>query len=450
MKTALVWFRRDLRVADNTALHAAGRDFDRVYGLYVFEDRELKDSRAGAPRLHFILESLDSLGKNLAERGSQLLWRRGVAEEEVLQAVRETGAEAVYYNFDGEPGGCARDKRVRAKLRAQGVLPRAWKDDVLHDGREVLKADGKPYVVFTPYSRAWRALPKEAPLPAPRFRQPAGPLPEEPLPTLAELGFTLEADPARLAFQGGERAGRDRLKAFAAGPLLRYGSLRDFPAADGASRLSAHLTVGTLSPRTVYAKAMEARAAHPRAGEEVDTFVGELIWREFYRQILWHFPQVETEAFKPAYKDLPWRNDAKQFQAWCEGRTGYPIVDAGMRQLNQTGWMHNRLRMIAAMFLTKHLLVSWQWGERYFMQRLADGDLASNNGSWQWSASTGTDAQPYFRIFNPNRQAERFDPEGEFIHRYVPEADRPGYPRPIVDHAAQRLKTLALFKGHVG
>jgi deoxyribodipyrimidine photo-lyase len=444
LSTALHWFRRDLRVADNQALHAASRTHDRVYGLYLFEERALRSPSQGAPRLAFALDSLRSLEKNLHERGSQLLWRRGEAVAELVRAVRETGAEALYYNFDGEPAGFARDRRVRAALEAQGIVVRAWKDDVLHDAREVLKADGKPYVVFTPYAAAWRALPKEAPVPAFRLKMPVPPLPAAPLPTLAELGFTLEAEICR----GGEHVGQGLLKGFLSGPMAAYQSRRDFPAVEGTSRLSPHLALGTLSPRTVYAKAAEAIAALPACQrEEGETFQKELIWREFYRQILWKFPHVETEAFRPAYNEIAWENDERHFAAWCAGKTGFPLVDAAMRQLNATGWMHNRLRMIVAMFLTKDLLVSWQWGERYFMQRLVDGDLASNNGGWQWSASTGTDAQPYFRIFNPNRQAERYDPEGAFIARWVPEAERPGLGyRPIVDHAAQRLKALALFK----
>jgi len=443
MTTALHWFRRDLRMADNLGLHAAARDHERVYGFYLFEDRALRDPAMGAPRLAFLLDSLDSLRRNLAERGGQLLWGRGEAVEELLRIVALTGARAVTCNFDGEPEGHARDLQVRRALQSRGIPLRAWKDDVLHDAREALKADGTPYVVFTPYAKAWRALPKAAPVPAPRL-QPVPVLPQPPLPTLAELGFHSEAEIPR----GGERAGRDRLAEFLAEPIHHYKDRRDLPAIDGTSRLSPHLAVGTLSPRTVYAKAVAAIEKAPQASPsrlQGETYITELIWREFYRQILWKFPHVQHGAFKPAYAALAWENNQDYFAAWCQGRTGFPIVDAAMRQLNRTGWMHNRLRMIAASFLTKDLLVDWQWGERYFMQRLADADLASNNGGWQWSASTGTDAQPYFRIFNPNRQAERYDPEGHFIAKYVPEAESLAY-RPVVEHDRQRLKALALFK----
>ena len=442
MKTVLHWFRRDLRVADNVGLHAAAKAGERVYGLYVFDEAELKHPFAGAPRLAFALASLDSLSRNLAARGSQLLWRRGDSREIVPRVAAELGADLVTWNFDGEPDGFARDKAVRRALAARGIAARAWKDDVLHDAREVLKADGSPYVVFTPYAKRWRELPKEAPVPVPRFRE----VPrrkEAPLPTLVELGFTPAADLS--LFFGGEKAGRDRLKEFLAGPVLTYRSRRDFPAVDGTSRLSPHLALGTLSPRTVFARTEAVRQAHPHAAAEVETFQKELIWREFYRMILWKFPHVAQGAFRPEYDGLSWENDPKKFAAWCAGRTGFPLVDAAMRQLNATGWMHNRLRMVASSFLTKDLLVSWQWGKRYFMQRLVDGDLASNNGSWQWSASTGTDAQPYFRIFNPSRQAEKFDPEGKFIAAWVPEAESLSY-RPIVGHDERRKKAIAMFK----
>lgn len=268
-----------------------------------------------------------------------------------------------------------------------------------------------------------------------------------PVPTLASLGFTLEAAiPA-----GGEKEGRKLLTQFTAGPLCAYRSQRDFPAMEGVSRLSPHLAFGTVSSRTVLAAVEKTRRANSTHSAEIDTFAGEIIWREFYRQVLWHYPHAATGCFRPEYDKLAWENNETYFAAWCAGRTGFPIVDAAMRQLNQTGWMHNRLRMIVAMFLTKDLLVNWQWGERYFMQKLVDADLASNNGGWQWSAGTGTDAAPYFRIFNPNSQAAKFDPEGKFIARFVPEADSLAYAAPIVDHAQQRVKALELYRrGRMG
>ena len=444
MKIALHWFRCDLRLSDNTALEAAVSAADVVIPIFIFDPRILTASDTGAPIVGFMLECLASLEKNVAAAGGKLIFRHGEVEDEMGALGRETKARALYFNRDYEPGARKRDAAVEKLARAMGVEVHSFKDGVLHEPDDVLKPDGEPYRVFTPYSRAWRLKSKAPVLPAVKFRQPPGF--KNPrgigLPTVQELGFTLQIPlpPA------GERAARDRLKIFADGDLLQYGSRRNFPAADSTSRLSPHLRLGTLSPRTVLAAVEQGAAKHPEARQDGDIFTNELIWRDFYRQILWHYPHVAGASFKEDYNDLKWENDDRLFQAWREGRTGFPVVDAGMRQLNTTGWMHNRVRMIVAMFLTKDLLISWQWGERYFMQKLIDADLASNNGGWQWSASTGTDAQPYFRIFNPIAQAENFDPEGVYIRKYVPEIDTRDYPAPIVDHRAQRLKALALFK----
>ena len=444
MKIALHWFRADLRLSDNTALHAAVSEADLVIPVFIFDPRILTAPDTGAPIVGFMVECLGSLEKNVEAAGGKLIFRYGDVEEEMTSLLRETKAHALYFNRDYEPGAKKRDAAVATMARAMGVKVQSYKDGVLHEPDEVLKSDGEPYRVFTPYARAWRTKAKAPVLRAVKFRRPAGfkdPRGIE-LPTAKELGFRLEIalPPA------GERAARDRLKAFAAGDALRYSRGRDFPAAEATSRLSPHLRLGTISPRTVLASVEHSAAKHPAARNEVDVFTNELIWRDFYRQILWHYPHVAGASYREEYDDLKWENDDRLFAAWCAGRTGFPIVDAGMRQLNTTGWMHNRVRMIVAMFLTKDLLVSWQWGERYFMQKLIDADLASNNGGWQWSASTGTDAQPYFRIFNPIAQAEKFDPEGGYIHRYVPEVETRDYPAPIVDHGVQRLKALALFK----
>ncbi len=444
MKIALHWFRCDLRLCDNTALHAACTEADVVIPVFIFDPRILSAPETGAPIVGFMLECLASLEKNIEAAGGKLIFRHGAVEEEMRSLLRDTQATALYFNRDYEPEARKRDNAVEKLARSLGVEVRSHKDGVVHEADEILKPDGQPYRVFTAYSRAWRSLAKPAVRPAVKFRRPAGfkNPPGVPLPTAGQLGFAVKIPlPA-----AGERAGRERLKQFAAGDLLYYANRRDFPARDATSRLSPHLRLGTLSPRTVLAAAGKAEESHPAARAEAETFVNELIWRDFYRQILWHFPHVATSCFKEEYNGLKWENDERLFAAWCEGRTGFPIVDAGMRQLNTTGWMHNRVRMIVAMFLTKDLLVSWQWGERYFMQKLIDADLASNNGGWQWSASTGTDAQPYFRIFNPTAQAQKFDPEGGYIRRYVPEADTLAYSAPIVDHAVQRVKALALFK----
>jgi deoxyribodipyrimidine photo-lyase len=443
MKIAVHWFRCDLRLSDNAALHAAVMAADAVIPLFIFDPGILRAPEVSGVQVAFMIECLRSLEKNIAAAGGQLVFRHGPVLEEIGAVLRESRAHALYYNRDDEPYARERDAAVEKLARQLGIEVHSEKDNVIHETGEILKADGRPYTVFAPYRNVWQAAPKPRIVPVAKIPSPAGvKYPKGlPLPSAADLGFTVKIDlpPA------GERAARDRLKAFAANDLPRYDQNRDFPARDGTSRLSSHLRLGTLSPRTVLAAAEKAAGADPSARRGAETFIGELVWRDFYKQILGHFPHVARGSFRPPYDAIPWENNEKLFAAWCEGRTGYPLVDAGMRQLNATGWMHNRLRMVVAMFLTKDLLISWQWGERYFMQKLLDADLAANNGGWQWSAGTGTDAQPWFRIFNPTTQAKKFDPEGVFIHRYVPEADLPAYPAPIVDHATQRLKALALF-----
>lgn len=444
MTTVIHWFRRDLRLADNLSLHAARQTKALVVPVYIFDPAIFKQPDLGAPRVAFLLECVESLRKNIEAAGGRLIVRRGDAWEQLRQIGVATGARTLYFNRDGEPATRQRDLEIEKMALAAGWEVKTFQDDVIHDGTEVLKADGKPYVVFTPYAKVWQRLPKPQPVPAVRFSE-AVPLKitSEPLPTLAALGFTLTAEISR----GGEKAGRELLKEFVARRIDGYQSNRDFPAIDGTSRLSPHLAVGTISARTVWTAAESARqVAKPAARGEIETFQKEIIWREFYRQVLGHFPHAATGCFRRDYDAVKWENNERYFAAWCAGKTGYPIVDAAMRQLNATGWMHNRLRMIVAMFLTKDLLINWQWGERYFMHKLVDADLASNNGGWQWSAGTGTDAAPYFRIFNPNSQAAKFDPEGRFIARYVPEADDLSYGAPIVDHAAQRIKALAMYK----
>jgi deoxyribodipyrimidine photo-lyase len=443
-KIALHWFRSDLRLTDNTALHAAVANADLVIPIFIFDPRILKADDTGAPIVGFMLACLASLEKDIHAAGGKLIFRHGPVEDEMHALWQETGATALYFNRDYEPGARQRDAAVEKLARARGIEVQSFKDGVLHEPDEVLKDDGTPYRVFTPYSKLWRQRKKEPVLPTVKFKpQPGFKHPHGiTLPTATKLGFNVEIPlpPA------GEQAARDRLKHFAAQDLLAYAKQRDFPALGATSRLSPHIRLGTISPRTILAAADAAAQSDPDAKKHASVFEGELIWRDFYRQILWHFPHVAETSFKEQYVDLKWENNERLFAAWCEGRTGFPIVDAGMRQLNTIGWMHNRVRMIVSSFLAKDLLVSYQWGERYFMQKLMDADLACNNGGWQWSASTGTDAQPYFRIFNPISQAEKFDPEGRYIHQYVPEVETRSYPAPIVDHSQQRTKALALFR----
>jgi deoxyribodipyrimidine photo-lyase len=425
-------------------LHAACSESDVVIPLFIFDPVILRSSDTGAPITAFMLQMLAALEHDIAKAGAKLIFRHGPVLDEMKAVFREAKAHALYYNRDYEPYARERDAAVEKWAVGAGIEVRSFKDGVLHEPDEVLKDDGKPYGVFTAYARKWRQRPLDPVLPAATFpRGGSSKLPKNvALPDLKSLGFELaiELPPA------GEQAARAQLDRFLRGPLLTYQDRRDIPAQAGTSQLSPHLRMGAISPRTVVAAAESAGKKNPAARAQIDTFVGELIWRDFYRQILWHYPHAATGAFKPAYADFKWGDDKALFAAWCEGRTGFPIVDAGMRQMKATGWMHNRVRMITASFLCKDLLLSWQSGERHFMQHLLDADLANNNGGWQWSASTGTDAQPYFRIFNPLAQAKKFDPEGAYIRRWIPEIDSSAYPKPIVEHAAQRLKALALYR----
>lgn len=442
MTTALFWFRRDLRLADNTALHHALRDHGAVVPVFVFDPAILASPDVGARRVATIIACLESLDKNLRHLGGRLIVRRGEPLAQLRALAGETGAKALYWNTDYESYARKRDARVADWAQSAGLAVHTFDDQCLHAPGTVLKKDGTPYTVFTPFSRAWLEKPSPRPLPRPKAVSVPATAKSDPLPSPDELKHPVDIPlpPA------GERAALDTLKAFIKNHVGAYKSQRDLPALDATSRLSPHLRFGTISARTVLAAAEQARADKAGPPAEINIFINELIWRDFYKHILHHFPHVETGSFRPEYDAIQWPNDKSLFQAWCEGRTGYPIVDAAMRQLNQTGWMHNRLRMITASFLTKDLLVDWRWGERYFMKQLLDGDLAANNGGWQWAAGTGTDAQPYFRIFNPASQTEKFDPEERFIRQYVPELDTPAYPRPVVSHAAQRVKALALYK----
>ncbi len=473
MKTVIHWFRRDLRISDNTALSEAARRAERVIPVFIFEDAFRTGPDVGAARLAFLLQSVESLRKNLAELGYQLVVRCGKSEEILPQLCRETGAQAVFANKRYEPYTQRRDERITGILLDAAVGFECFKDAVIWEEREILTQAGNPYTVFTPYSKAWKAKPISPPVP--RFKKSEATCPNihsDPLPkSTDEVGYPL----TQSIPPGGERAARERLTQFLAGPVFVYDVNRNYPALDGGSNLSPHLRAGTIGIRTILAELKKARqeqsaAKDAKTGAEkgAEIFLNELIWREFYMQVLHNFPHVTKGAFRPEYDRLQWSDNEEHFKAWCEGRTGFPIVDAAMRCLNATGTMHNRLRMIVAMFLTKDLLIHWQWGERYFMRQLVDGDMAANNGGWQWSAGTGTDAAPYFRIFNPVSQAEKFDDRGDFVRRWLPELkDFPGitihqpwenplllarskYPARIVRHEEQREKCLMMFKAVKG
>lgn len=469
LERALFWFRRDLRDHDNAGLYHALKDAEAVWCVFIF-DTEILDrlpSRRDR-RVEFIHGSVVELDAALRTRGGGLIVRHARARDAIPALAAELKVEAVYTNHDYEPAAIARDAEVEDALKSAGIAWRTFKDTVIFEKDEVLTQAGGTFSVFTPYKNAWlkkldtrgdfywRAYPVEKYAKA-LARPAAGEM-----PSLSEMGF----EPANIRETGitpGTAGGAALLKDFAK-RIADYKTARDYPAVKGVSYLSVHNRFGTVSIRELVTQARLGR------GEGAATWLSELIWRDFYFQILWHHPHVVRNAFKPDYDAIRWPNDRELFAAWCEARTGYPIIDAAMRQINQTGYMHNRLRMIVASFLTKDLHIDWRWGEQYFADHLIDFDLSANNGGWQWAASSGCDAQPYFRIFNPVTQSERFDPQGKFIRRYLPElAKLPDkfihapwtappleqqaagcmigrdYPAPVVDHAAAREMTLGLY-----
>lgn len=475
--SALVWMRRDLRCSDHAALYYALRHYQRVYCAFVF-DTDILDplvDRADR-RVAFIHASVLSLDQDLRAlaaqagvQGAGLIVRHGAALPCVVALAQQLGVDAVLTHRDYEPAAIARDRAVARALQAQGIAFADYKDQVLLECDEVLNGQGKPYSVFTPYHRAWLqkldAFQRKA-YPVASYAQHLAALPAgERMPTLAEIGFADARWDAQQTPAGA--AGAQQMLAQFVPHLDAYAQQRDYPAVQGTSRLSVHLRFGTVSIRQLASIAWQAAA---QGSEGARVWLSELAWRDFYSMILWHHPQVEQHCFRPEYDRVQWDDEPQLFQAWCEGRTGYPLVDAAMRQLVQTGYMHNRLRMVVASFLTKDLGVDWRHGERFFAEHLLDYDLAANNGGWQWAASTGCDAQPWFRIFNPITQSQRFDPDGRFIRQFVPELARlpdkhihfpaalkspllhacgvvlgQSYPAPIVDHGRARERTLMRF-----
>ncbi len=474
MTSALVWFRRDLRSFDHAALYHALRFAQRVHCVFVFDTAILDALPSRRDRrvefIHGSLAELDAALNTLAQQAggasAGIIVRHGRAQDEVPRLALELSVDKVFANRDYEPDAIVRDSQVAQQLAAQGIGYEDFKDQVIFERDEVLTQAGKPFSVFTPYKNAWLKAVDAFQLRSYAVGQYAHRLAPKPvgesLPALADIGFertNLGEVSMPLGMSGGRQLFEDFTKR-----IERYKRARDFPALKGVSYLSTHLRFGTVSIRQL------AAHAHQQGGEGAQTWLSELIWRDFYHQILWHHPRVVAHAFRPEYEQLQWDEAPALFAAWCEARTGYPLVDAAMRQLNQSGYMHNRLRMVVASFLTKDLGVDWRLGERYFAEHLIDFDLAANNGGWQWAASTGCDAQPWFRIFNPVTQSTRFDPEGRFIRRYVPELARVpdtfihapwtmggidqtacrtkigvDYPAPVVDHAVARERTLARF-----
>lgn len=425
--TTLFWFRRDLRLEDNAGLYHALKDAGNVQPIFIFDTAilDLLDDRADA-RVEFILASLNVMQQELEKHGSSLL----VIHGNPVDFFNQVTPKAVFTNHDYEPYARTRDERVANALAARGIPFHTYKDTVILEKSEVVKEDGGPYTVFTPYSRKWKntiTAEQLKPWDTKRFTDRFKKTKPWPLPTLTQLGFA----PSGIEFPP---------RAIKQSVIEHYHQQRNFPAVAGTTRLSVHLRFGTVSIRKL------AQLAQTKN----ETWLNELIWRDFYHMILWHFPHIHERAFKPAYDRIAWRNDPGEFAAWCEGKTGYPIVDAGMRELNTTGFMHNRVRMIVASFLTKHLLIDWRWGEAYFAKKLLDFDLAANNGGWQWAAGSGCDAAPYFRVFNPLLQTEKFDPQQTYIKKWVPEFGSNAYPSPIVNHAFARQRALEVYQQAVG
>jgi deoxyribodipyrimidine photo-lyase len=426
-KVAVMWFRRDLRLADNAALYHALRSGYPVVPLFVFDKHILDklDDTTDA-RVTFIHQAIESMQATLVAMGSSMQVYHTTPEAAWEQLASKFNIVAAYTNTDYEHYAVQRDAAIAQWLQNKGAVLHSFKDQVIFEKNEVVKDDGKPYTVFTPYSKKWKlkltpyqfkAYPTEKYFDA-FYKQS----PQE-IPALRQMGFA----PTTLSFPP---------PSVANDVLQRYKEQRDYPAIKGTSLLGVHLRFGTISIRAL------ARQAAPLS----EGFLNELIWRDFYHQITHHFPHIgEGKAFRKEYDAIQWRNNEAEFEAWCQGKTGYPIVDAGMRELNTTGYMHNRVRMIVASFLTKHLLIDWRWGEAYFAKKLLDFDFAANNGGWQWAAGSGCDAAPYFRVFNPTLQAQKFDKDGRYIRKWVPELNSFSYPKPIVQHEVARKRVLEAY-----
>ena len=427
-KINIFWFRRDLRLEDNCGLYHALKSGLPVLPIFIFDRNildKLEDKRDA--RVNFIHDAVQKLQDELKNLRSSILTYYNTPEEVFSELFTEYKVNTVFANHDFEPYAIERDEKIKVLSNQNGIEFKSYKDHVIFEKGEVIKDNGSPYTVFTPYSNKWKEKLSDFYLstyPSSAYSANFVRQPVRELPSLASMNFEVPDNifPPKLIDNS---------------VLKNYGLQRDFPGQDGTSRLGIHLRFGTISIRALASLAKEMNP----------TFLNELIWRDFYQAILWHFPRVGAgRSFKPAYDNIQWRNNEEEFAVWCKGKTGYPIVDAGMRQLNETGFMHNRVRMIVASFLTKDLLIDWRWGETYFASKLLDYELASNNGGWQWAAGSGCDAAPYFRIFNPYLQTKKFDKDLSYVKKWAPDFEEFNYPKPIVDHEFARTRCLAVYK----
>jgi len=466
----LHWHRRDLRIADNIALTSARRRSSRVVGVFCLDPGILQRDDVAPARVTYLIGSLHELQESYLQAGSQLLIFQGLPTEVLPAIATGLGAKAVLWNKDVEPYSRDRDRIVAATLREAGIEVETFWDQLLHAPKEVMTGAGQPYTVYTPFWRNWNARPKAKPVEPLKNAEGLNDAEQKlaetigaiALPSAQDLGFGWDNE---LPLHPGEQAAQECLDRFCDRALSEYDEQRNFPAVMGTSQLSAALKFGTIGIRTVWAtsQAIYEDSRSDETRNNIQTWHQELAWREFYQHVLYFFPELAEGAYRLPLKTFPWEGNPAHFQAWCDGMTGYPIVDAAMRQMNEIGWMHNRCRMIVASFLTKDLILNWQLGEKYFMQKLIDGDLSANNGGWQWSASSGMDPKP-LRIFNPASQAQKFDADAEYIRQWLPELrsldtamlvtgmipqgdrDRCQYPAPIVDHKIQQARFKFLYQ----
>jgi deoxyribodipyrimidine photo-lyase len=427
MKISIFWFRRDLRLEDNAGLYHALKGEYPVLPVFIFDTNileELEDKNDA--RVAFIHHTLIDIQEGLQQWGSSIQVYHDTPLKVFQQIIEEYDVAEVYTNRDYEPYATKRDQEIEVLLKTKNISFNSFKDQVIFDQDEIIKDNKEPYTVYTPFSKKWKSLLEDFHLkayPTLKYKNNFYQKKITQFPSLSALGFERSAI-------------KIPSKKIDKGLIKRYDKTRDIPSIEGTSRLGVHLRFGTISIREL------ATIAH----ELNETFLNELVWREFFMTIMWHFPKVINTSFKEEYDNIKWRNNEQEFEQWCAGKTGYPIVDAGMRQMNATGFMHNRVRMITASFLTKHLLIDWRWGEAYFAKKLLDYDLSSNNGNWQWAAGCGCDAAPYFRIFSPQRQTEKFDPQLKYIKEWAPELGTDEYPQPIVEHTLARERCLATYK----